>query len=1665
MMENASYEYEFANNYFVGDENLVISSNQMKEIYINESTTEIPDFINEDVVELEILGKGGFSTVKKAYHKRMQCFIALKFFHQKKSKVEQILLEDFFLRKVEQIAEIQNNHEHFLKYYKLSKNQKNTLILQMENGLGTLDDVLKGGKIYKCEEVLFALNSLVEGYAALQKEGIANMDIKPKNIILVENPTNTSQFYYKISDFGIANEIQKGEKLINSKFIRGMTEYFVAPEIKKLFDKRKIGIEVEEFYNPFVADVYSLGIVIFLMINENFFKRQENFEKYERLQPILEKMLELDPLKRIDFLELKTLLNQIKISNENEPLNELQFLKMSKKNIEKKLIQKIEEAEKLYIQHKKLYQIYLKELGLMKLSKKHLKKAFDILTNLKDNNKSNLEITSKIDVDKEEIDCLNYFGSLYRKIGNLEKSRKFMLKSLDKSNRKYGPNNEHCNVKIFKNFGLFLDKAEEFYSHSLIIYQNIYGGSHPHSMICSQKLKDLQEKKRNENTLIDQLQNWGKYIDTKENYLDENTITNEIFPKTMKSDFTREEEGQIIETISGESKTLITDEQSQKLKSQEKMEIAKKKILNEKDFNTAFENQIHICLNNGNNVYFRPDQLESLFENVKQGTIINIDENSLKIIEKYFLDFYELETKTFIKKLMKETALKINDINVFKAAIEKSLVADKFKEYDNKLAFPNSQYFHQVLESEVADLVEKFKNNKNSDELKSDMAKLKLLVEHFPSLKTNYEECLEHFSNIWVKTRSTTENCFTIYSYLEEEILKNKKFDLKNLPEFNYSDIVLLENLGEGGFGCVKKVYHKRMETYVAIKQFKNSEVSMKELQLEHYLFSIVEELSKKKNNHMYFLKYYGSFWDRKSPNSIILMMEDGKCSLGDILRAGKVYSCSEIFYVLKNLINAFALLEEKGIAHRDIKPDNIILVPKEKDPNHFYYKLSDFGIGCHLKKNENKISINNLLGFSKVYAAPEILDEESYYNPFKSDVYSLAKTVLKMMGRKEQNMFIDYKNSSLDQIDFNIKKYSSLFQILIEMLEIDPEKRCDFKHLMNIIKATKKSKIMKSKEPEDEIKFIEIWEKEKENPKGKTIQALEKIYHEHQALYEAYSENVSRLNKAKSHLEKAMEILEILTEKNLNTEDINLKIDVKEEEIIAKNQMGDLCFRLGDFTKAEDYYNKAKQKSGDHNENQFYFIDIFNGFAHLYHNKGNLHKAKEFYSKALNISLNIFGENFSKTAVTENNLGGLYKDMGNLKKSFEFYEKSLKNYLNLFGENHSNVAALYNNLGILSFDMGDLLKSKELYEKALKIYIDLFGENHINVASAYNNMGVLYKNIGNFQKAEEFYQKALTIGINLFGEDHFNLTKIFTSLGDLYKNMGNLSRAEEYYKKTLTINLRLGEDHPNVANCYNNLGSLNKVLANLSLAEEYYKKALKIYLTCFGHNHVDVAGSYDNLGNLFLLMGNLRESEEFYLTSLKIRLNLFGENQKEVGDSYINLGALYFSLKDLPKAEGYYKKGLELFLKLFNEFHPKVASCYNNLGNLFCELENLSNAQEFQYKALKIYMKIYGENHSDVAMAYNNLGNSSIKMGNFKEAEEFYQRSLKIYVTLYGEKHQNTIKCYYNLSSVCRTLNQIKKARNMSAKAYKLSSQLYGENHFLTKTCLTLVNELKDKK
>ncbi len=83
----------------------------------------------------------------------------------------------------------------------------------------------------------------------MQNHNIAHLDLKPDNILFV----TSQQIQIKIIDFGEAKIMQSKDDKINIKI---GTPYYMAPEI--LMDNPS--------YNPFISDMWSIGIIIFCML-------------------------------------------------------------------------------------------------------------------------------------------------------------------------------------------------------------------------------------------------------------------------------------------------------------------------------------------------------------------------------------------------------------------------------------------------------------------------------------------------------------------------------------------------------------------------------------------------------------------------------------------------------------------------------------------------------------------------------------------------------------------------------------------------------------------------------------------------------------------------------------------------------------------------------------------------------------------------------------------------------------------------------------------------------------------------------------------------------------------------------------------------------------------------------------------------------------------------------------------------------------------------------------------------------------------------------------------------------------------------------------------------------------------------------------------------------
>ncbi|CAI7883578.1 unnamed protein product, partial [Closterium sp. NIES-53] len=100
---------------------------------------------------------------------------------------------------------------------------------------------------------------------------------------------------------------------------------------------------------------------------------------------------------------------------------------------------------------------------------------------------------------------------------------------------------------------------------------------------------------------------------------------------------------------------------------------------------------------------------------------------------------------------------------------------------------------------------------------------------------------------------------------------------------------------------------------------------------------------------------------------------------LFDRLKAKRVYEECEAAAVLHTLVDVLRHCHAMGVVHRDVKPENILLVSQH---SHTHVKVIDFGIAAFYKPSR---PLTEFVG-SHYYMAPEVI-EGSYGPP--ADIWS----------------------------------------------------------------------------------------------------------------------------------------------------------------------------------------------------------------------------------------------------------------------------------------------------------------------------------------------------------------------------------------------------------------------------------------------------------------------------------------------------------------------------------------------------------------------------------------------------------------------------------------------------------------------------------------------------
>lgn len=201
----------------------------------------------------------------------------------------------------------------------------------------------------------------------------------------------------------------------------------------------------------------------------------------------------------------------------------------------------------------------------------------------------------------------------------------------------------------------------------------------------------------------------------------------------------------------------------------------------------------------------------------------------------------------------------------------------------------------------------------------------------------------------------------------------------------------IIKRLGQGGMGVVYLGQHTMIGRKAAVKVLKPELCKDQEVverfyqegrtvsQLAHENIIDVYDFGKTEEGQVYF----------------IMELLEGE-NLAERIKRGKV-PFVEAYAIIMQTGEALAAAHEKGITHRDIKPDNIFLIPKPGAPPKV--KVLDFGLAKLGQKNpaataERRTQAGSIMG-TPHYMSPQQIDGGDVDG--RADIYSLGAVIYEM--------------------------------------------------------------------------------------------------------------------------------------------------------------------------------------------------------------------------------------------------------------------------------------------------------------------------------------------------------------------------------------------------------------------------------------------------------------------------------------------------------------------------------------------------------------------------------------------------------------------------------------------------------------------------------------------
>ncbi len=400
----------------------------------------------------------------------------------------------------------------------------------------------------------------------------------------------------------------------------------------------------------------------------------------------------------------------------------------------------------------------------------------------------------------------------------------------------------------------------------------------------------------------------------------------------------------------------------------------------------------------------------------------------------------------------------------FKSSYIKNIDISKRESSLKKNEEPKKLFFNQKIEN----LSNHYTNEKNKSVYKKPVVKLgfdlsksigkdKILQKSLEKKKGNLLNSVQDltFRSLLKNYCANSIGSQKEVSKNDDENNNNERYELSS--DLNMNEYKMLKLIGNGSYANIYQVEHfKTKINYAAKKIITDGENELEKIKSEINIIKILTEID---NENKYFVQVYKYSFKKLdlTSYSIYLLMPLAISDWGKQIQDNNFYFNEKIlFHILKNCSNGLKLMQYKNIAHRDIKPQNILMMENGE------YLFCDFDESIIVKKAYGSFDIRG----TEMFMCPILLNgvysgnKKVKINIYKSDVYSLGLCFVYAMT-KNLEVLKNIKKCNNDELNKNLIlnnivgdcEYSNNFiSIIMKMIAYNEKDRFDCIQLNSLI-------------------------------------------------------------------------------------------------------------------------------------------------------------------------------------------------------------------------------------------------------------------------------------------------------------------------------------------------------------------------------------------------------------------------------------------------------------------------------------------------------------------------------------------------------------------------------------------------------------------------------------